>query len=123
MACVPTLDPTLELSGNKTTRVPTSPSPLYRAEFQEYWCHHMPLRVTATLPVPSPGGNCWPNLCLGVTCEEQGDSVCGGIILLLNQTQVQLHKVASNPGQAKGRMMPLTFLSCCSSSVPALRDF
>ena len=32
LACVPNLDPTLELSGNKTTRVSTSPSSLSRAE-------------------------------------------------------------------------------------------
>lgn len=38
-ACVPNLDPTLDLSGNKTTRVPTSPSPLSR---------HLPLRATAS---------------------------------------------------------------------------
>lgn len=46
-ACVPNLDPALELSGNKITRMPTSPSPLSRAKSQECWSHHLPLTVTA----------------------------------------------------------------------------
>lgn len=80
MACVPSLDPTLELSGNKTTRMPTSP--LYRAESQECWCHHMPLRVTATPTCSRTPYHLLEGtvglICVWVSPVKNRVTVCGG---------------------------------------------